>query len=112
MTCAELLPLLRELYSKHPEMITLYGSGVTASRGGRWPMNATELLPLVRVYDLRDPTARQAARRHRSFWGKLYTDIHVLDADHVALVFRPAPDERWRAWERVRLRWILEERAG
>jgi hypothetical protein len=32
MTSAELLTLLRDLYSKHPEMITLYGSGVTASR--------------------------------------------------------------------------------
>jgi hypothetical protein len=31
------------------------------------------------------------------------------DSGHVALVFRLAPDERWRAWERVRLRWILAE---
>jgi hypothetical protein len=73
-------------------------------------MRSIESLPLVRVYNLRDPAARQAARRHRSFWGKLYTEIHALDSDHVALVFRPAPDERWRAWERLRLRWILEER--
>ncbi len=75
-------------------------------------MNAGEVLPLVRVYDLRDPAARKAAHRHRGFWVKVYTDIHALDADHVALVFRPAPDERWRAWERVRLRWILEERGS
>ncbi len=73
-------------------------------------MTSAELLPLLRVYDLRDPATRQAAHRHRSFWGKLYTEIHALDNDHVALVFRPAPDERWRAWEQVRLRWILEER--
>jgi hypothetical protein len=73
-------------------------------------MSTAEVLPLVRVYDLRDPAARQASHRHRGFWGKLYTEIHALDNDHVALVFRPAPDERWRAWERVRLRWILEER--
>jgi hypothetical protein len=72
-------------------------------------MNAGELLPLVRVYDLRDPAARQAAHRHRNLWGKLYTDIHALDNGHVALVFRPAPGERWRAWEQVRLRWILAE---
>jgi hypothetical protein len=73
-------------------------------------MSTAEVLPLVRVYDLRDPAARQASHRHRGFWGKLYTEIHALDSDHVALVFRPAPDERWRAWERVRLGWILRER--
>jgi hypothetical protein len=73
-------------------------------------VNAAELLPLVRVYDLSDPAGWQAARRHRGFWGVLYTEIHTLDTDHVALVFRPAPDERWRAWERVRLQWILEDR--
>ena len=61
------------------------------------------------VYDLRDPDAWQAARRHRAFWGKPYTDIHALGLDHVALVFRPAPDERWRAWEGVRLQWILDQ---
>ena len=72
-------------------------------------MTAAELLPLLRVYDLRDPDARRAAHRHRDYWGKLCTDIYYLDTDHVALVFRPAPDERWREWERVRLRWILAE---
>ena len=61
------------------------------------------------VYDLRDPDQWQAAHRHRAFWGKLYTDIHPLDLDRVALVFRPAPDERWRPWELVRLSWILGE---
>ena len=73
-------------------------------------MTSAELLPLLRVYDLRDPAAWRAAHRHRGFWGKLYTDIHYLDTDHVVLVFRPAPDERWRAWEQVRLEWILEDR--
>jgi hypothetical protein len=72
-------------------------------------MNAGELLPLLRVYDLRDPGARQQAHYHRNLWGRLYTDVHVLDSDRVALVFRPAPDERWRAWEAVRLEWILED---
>jgi hypothetical protein len=33
-----------------------------------------------------------------------------LDYDHIALVFRSA-GERWRAWERVRLEWILKDRA-
>ena len=73
-------------------------------------MTTAELLPLLQVYDLRAPGAWEAAHRHRGNWGKLYTDIHYLDTDHVVLVFRPAPDERWRAWERVRLGWILEER--
>jgi hypothetical protein len=70
-------------------------------------MSATELLPLLRVYDLRDPDAWRLARSHRDTWGKLYTDIHTLDVDHVALVFRTG-GERWRAWEAARLERILE----
>jgi hypothetical protein len=35
---------------------------------------------LLVVYDLRDPIAWQAARRHRALWRKLYTDIHALDS--------------------------------
>jgi hypothetical protein len=64
---------------------------------------------VIVVYDLRDPDQWQAAHRHRGLWGKLYTDIHALDYDHIALVFRPAPDEGWRLWELVRLSWILDE---
>jgi hypothetical protein len=64
------------------------------------------------IYDLRDPGARHQGRRDRNTWGKLYTDIHVLDRENVVLIFRPAPDERWRAWEKVRLRWILEGEAA
>ena len=64
---------------------------------------------LLVVYDLRDPDAWEAARRHRDAWGKLYTDIHALDLDHIALVFRPAPGERWRGWESVRLGWIFRD---
>ena len=60
------------------------------------------------VYDLRDPQAWMKAHRDRNYWGKLYTDIDVLDNDHVILSFRPAPDKRRRAWEQVRKRWILE----
>jgi hypothetical protein len=60
------------------------------------------------VYDLRDPDQWQAAHRHRAFWGKLYTDIHALGYDHIALVFRSA-GERWRPWELVRLSRILDE---
>ena len=75
-------------------------------------MRSIESLPLVRVYDLRDPAAWRAAHRHRGSWGKHYTDVHALDNDHVVLIFRPAPDERWRAWERARLKRILDETGG
>ena len=64
---------------------------------------------MVIIYDLRDPEAWKAAHRHRSYWGRLYTDIHALGLDHIALVFRPAADEAWRSWELVRLSWILNE---
>ena len=67
-----------------------------------------DLPDLLVAYDLRDPAAWQTARRHRALWGKLYTDIHALDYDHIALVFRSA-GERWRLWELVRLSWILDE---
>ena len=67
---------------------------------------------VIVIYDLRDPSAWQAAHRHRAAWGRLYTDIYDLDLDHVALVFRPAPDEGWRPWELVRLGWILEQLQG
>ncbi len=63
------------------------------------------------TYDLRDPDAWQRAHKHRRLWGKLHSDYYVLDADHVALTFYPAPDPRWRAWEEVRKRWILREAA-
>jgi hypothetical protein len=64
----------------------------------------------VMVYDLRDPDAWRQAHAHRGMWGKLYTDVHTLDLDHVALVFHSA-GERWRGWEEVRRGWILEEAA-
>lgn len=63
----------------------------------------------IKLYDLRDPAAWKQAHRDRALWGKLYTDIHVLDNDHVLLVFRAAEDSRWRAWEEVRRGWILGE---
>ncbi len=46
------------------------------------------------VYDLRDPAAWHQAHVHHNLWGKLYTDVHALDADRIALVFRTA-GERW-----------------
>jgi len=62
------------------------------------------------IYDRRDPEALASARRHRGLWGVLYTSIDPIDETHVALTFRPAPNrKRWRAWERVRKSWILEE---
>ena len=67
---------------------------------------------LVILYDLSDPGAWEAARRHRALWGRLYVDVHSLGCDHIALVFRPAPDERWRPWERARLEWLFADRGG
>jgi hypothetical protein len=65
---------------------------------------------LAIVYDLRDPGAWDAARRHRRLWGQLYVDVHHLGEDAiVVLSFRPAPDPRWRDWEATRLEWILDE---
>jgi hypothetical protein len=62
------------------------------------------------IYDLRNDFALRKAHRDRQFWGKLYTDIAVLDNDHIVLTFRPA-GERWEKWETVRRRWILERAA-
>ena len=70
-------------------------------------MSAAEL---VIVYALRHPQGWETACDHGRTWGRLYTDIHTLDDDHIAVVFWPAPDGRWRPWERVRRRWILEGR--
>jgi hypothetical protein len=65
--------------------------------------------PLVVVYSLQASDGWEDARRHGRIWGRLYTSIHQLDEDHIALMFRPADDERWRDWEAERKRWILEE---
>lgn len=62
--------------------------------------------PFAVIYDLRDPDGLERARYHRNCWGKLYTDIHALGTDHVALVFRSA-GPRWHAWETVRRAWIM-----
>jgi hypothetical protein len=64
---------------------------------------------LVVVYDLRDDSAWQTACDHGRTWGRLYADVHTLSTDHIAVVFRPAPGQRWRPWELVRLSWILDE---
>lgn len=71
-------------------------------------MSAWHDLPaLLVVYDLRNPLAWQAAHRHRNYWGKTHTRVHYVEENVVVLAFRPAPDERWRPWERVRLERIL-----
>ncbi len=65
-------------------------------------------LTFVVTYDLRDPEAWQRAHKHRRLWGKLYSDYHILDQDHVLLAFRSA-GERWERWEQARKRMILGE---
>jgi hypothetical protein len=76
-------------------------SAVTASRA-----------VLTVAYDLGDSAAWGEACRHARLWSRLYVDTHSLDKQRVVLVFRPAPDERWRDWERVRAQWILGELAA
>jgi hypothetical protein len=65
--------------------------------------------PFSILYDLRDPDALDQSRKHRRFWGLLYTDIHYLDNDHVLLTFRPAPNRRWQPWEEERKGWIFRD---
>lgn len=71
-------------------------------------MSAPESFAIV--YDLRDAGAWQQARYHRACWGRTWTDVHALDLDRIALVFRSA-GERWHAWEAVRMGWILGHEA-
>jgi hypothetical protein len=66
---------------------------------------------LIVVYDLRGPDGWQAAHRHRASWGRRFADVHALGDNHITLVFRPAPDQRWASWERERLRWIWQDLA-
>ena len=73
---------------------------------------ATAPTVLTIVYDLAVPGAWDAACQHAELWGRLYTDIHTLDADHIAVSFHAAPDRRWQVWEAERLRWLEEELAA
>ena len=64
---------------------------------------------VIAVYDIKDAAGWETANRHRNLWGKLYTRVYYLEEDVVVLAFCPAPDQRWRPWELVRLSWILDE---
>jgi hypothetical protein len=76
-------------------------------------MSAGDLSPaLIVVYDLRNSEAWEKACRHGRTWGRRFTHLHILDADHIALVFRPTADASWRSWEQVRAGWILGELAA
>lgn len=44
---------------------------------------------LLVVYDLADPEAWDRAGQERRAWGVEFADVHALDNDHVAIVFRP-----------------------
>jgi hypothetical protein len=43
----------------------------------------------VTVYDLRDPEASAQASTDQDAWGRQWTEIHILDNDHVAIQFKP-----------------------
>ncbi len=44
------------------------------------------------IYDLQHDGAWFRAKRDRNVWGVRYTDIAVLDEDHVVLSFYQSPD--------------------
>jgi len=43
---------------------------------------------LLVIYDLRDPEARERARRDRQAWGRKLSEIHRVDDDHVAIEYK------------------------
>jgi hypothetical protein len=43
----------------------------------------------VEVYDLRDAGACARACTDLDVWGRQWTEIHILDNDHVAIQFKP-----------------------
>ena len=43
----------------------------------------------VTVFDLRDDDGRVQACTDVDAWGRQWTEIHRLDNDHVAIVFKP-----------------------
>jgi hypothetical protein len=43
---------------------------------------------VVKIYDLRDPEAWERAGRERAAWGRQWTEIYILDHDHVAIEFK------------------------
>ena len=43
----------------------------------------------VTVYDLRDADAWAQTSTDRDAWGPQWTEIYILDYDHVAIAFKP-----------------------
>jgi hypothetical protein len=41
------------------------------------------------AYDLRDPDQWEQARQDRAAWGKARSTVHMLDPDHVVIMFHP-----------------------
>jgi hypothetical protein len=41
------------------------------------------------AYDLRDPDQWEGARSDREAWGRGFSDVHALDADHILIAFHP-----------------------
>ena len=67
---------------------------------------------LVVIYDVSDDAAWESARRHVRWWGRLYVDAYDVAPEKVVVLFRPAPDPRWREWERCRAEWIAKDLAA
>ena len=62
------------------------------------------------LYDLRNSAAWKQDHEHRQLWGKSYTNVYILDSDHVLLIFWPG-GPGWERWEQERRRMILESAA-
>jgi hypothetical protein len=61
------------------------------------------------VYDLSVPGTWERACFHARQWGRLYSHLADIGANRIVFIFHPAPDPRWREWERVRERMILSD---
>jgi hypothetical protein len=72
-------------------------------------VSATPGEPLLLLYNV-CAGGLHYAKVHRYLWGRTLTDIHIVDEDHLLLVFR-SKGERWRRWEEMRMRRILGEAA-
>jgi hypothetical protein len=64
---------------------------------------------MVVLYDVSDDAAWEAARRHVRWWGRSYCDAYDVGIERIVVLFRPAPDRRWAAWEQVRAEWIMRD---
>jgi hypothetical protein len=56
-----------------------------------------EVADAVVLFDLRDPDAERKALEARKAWGKHYSRLFTLDADHIVIVFKAGAAIKKRA---------------